>query len=1819
MAELGGLECRECGLSFTTPKELANHKEKFCVGCDLADAQAYAIDAKQEYEKYRSRMDAEAERRGDGSELLDRELMLDEAATHFMRDRAVDKRKKETELRAQRATLQANSEHEDKIRDLLQGLEKTKEDEFKAILRAQQFRRDMQDMDRRHLQDMKAAKRQELETLQQQREALEREETTFREELKAMEQQALDLAQMKDRDASRLAAQTQKSDTDSKQSHLSEQRILAQDHGVRMAELQAERAEKEEQRKHMQAQLESVQRGVFPSEGVTVPREGGPAVTVQNSAEGRDAGKVIHLDKERAAGSGNESVQDLVERLRRSKADDVSRLNSLRDESKGTDWKDAPDERPLSPQLLQDPKAMLQEGSDYYDVAIAETIAAHDAGSEAIAEVTGISKENMETRVETQRSNFPKIANESARPNPKLARRSTGGELDSLPQIGQPRFSGIEEEPETSASNTRQRRQTLRTSTQHLEEDAGPATHPGQGTPQPSPTHSHFQQQEAQQQEVPPQQPQPQQPPQQPHQPPPQPSPQQQPYPGQPYPPAQYGPPAPGYEYGAPQQPQQPMYGYGMPQPQQSALQLQLQQQMQQAQMLMQQHAQENQLLDELQRGEDPAGTLPGGATAGSTARPRTEAEIQHEEMSAQHQRMMEQMQWQMQQLQVSQQLQQLKDADEKRQKERELVKRQEEARLQVEEAKLRKRLVKELPGTVLETEEPRMNPQVYDPKAGFTIYIDFVSGMLRKALQCGVVYGVYEGNAPKIPAKMLPMLDTDDGGPSGKVCVVATQRAFKNIPANDRLLLVLEPQITMQISSNPDIKAPTKALGWTTLPLFVKGKGGRLNAGLYRLPLFRPPVQPAMPSAQLNDKAKVFDRQLGEDHKTEVFVRVVSNTSPLERRINENFALDPPKTNSKYYQPYVDGKKPYAVDPFRAPHVTMKKKRRAPPPPEPEWESPPPTPQPDSRKAPAGRTPREPEPEPEPEPAQKRRDGRNSSRLSQLHAAGAMDARAQRARVHVADQRQTIYALVDKLQEYSPQASVCVKLRVVPLYRAGDTVLDSDGTECEVVAHRGDQLELRSGGRNFSIDLEEATPKDDRAAVKPLASGTRATEPKKMKMSDPGTVSWREDFTFQNVRSHASTGLLVTVHSVEHGLEDLIGWSKLELFSTTEASDDHLSFQAGAHKLKLCMPPVDLTSEISSKSKVGAATIRIRVSTDSLAGQPLSREHTPAGSRPSSRVSAVSQRSPKSGRKRSSRVHRTGVVDESGEDTFGHKHDYRTKALSQEVGDSRKIKVSKDAWCHCRNVPDPTPESAPYGIDLYIDGCRGLPDNATVTRVDFEIRASNHEPFGKSDHTGSKVADVSSKVYNPRITFRHEIRERDSVDPTATLLLIVRTIDRHTKTSRTVGYTCLNVFKDARSRDGSQPTSQNVKDFILNAGGHELPLHKNPPPDDKSFSASSCDGIPVVPCATVLVRLHEAARSEDGLRVLSTGDVDEKDWVIKGLVVPMPEYRKNGHGTYESTRVAAVMSEQAAKLYNYRLGKREDAALRDVLPLAGGDEVVNKSDEDVMEWMEQTIDRLSRDEQGQLRNMQMDYAYISEYDPDEGFELAVDSVQGLHRTVWASVTHCIGPPASFYADPPLTKNVNLTLTHDLESEAKNPKFDDGLVKYTGEVYKNNKCAILGVHTLEKKRKKYQLNRIAWAILPLFHETGQYLRTGAYRLPLFQGEPTKGLISDLDLGKLPMDALDSALKSNQAKNYEWGSVVVRLVDYWRAGELTEAGKDPISVEFIPEPERARHKEANRKKSATLDSLKTKGEAAYEFRNEMNKTVASQLAITHYKL
>lgn len=45
------------------------------------------------------------------------------------------------------------------------------------------------------------------------------------------------------------------------------------------------------------------------------------------------------------------------------------------------------------------------------------------------------------------------------------------------------------------------------------------------------------------------------------------------------------------------------------------------------------------------------------------------------------------------------------------------------------------------------------------------------------------------------------------------------------------------------------------------------------------------------------------------------------------------------------------------------------------------------------------------------------------------------------------------------------------------------------------------------------------------------------------------------------------------------------------------------------------------------------------------------------------------------------------------------------------------------------------------------------------------------------------------------------------------------------------------------------------------------------------------------MPCASLLVRINLAPKSEDGLRVLSIKDVPEKDWEKLGVNVPPPPY----------------------------------------------------------------------------------------------------------------------------------------------------------------------------------------------------------------------------------------------------------------------------------------------------------------------------------------
>ena len=268
MASVGILECRECGLTFETKKQHEIHTRKFCVKVGFTDAKEHALAAKKEYEKYRNRVEARAP--DPDMALLDQEILVDEEAENFMLDRRKESFRKQGELQAQRAELQADSSHEDKIRTLLEQLEKTKESEIEAILKREKFSRNLKDMDRRHLEMQQEEKRKELMAVQKEREEMEAVEASFREELEAMQNQQLELAENMAKESKRVSKETKESDNSAQQSYLKQQLEDAKDYGQKVAQMKADRLEKLEQQKKLQKQLESLQKGEFPSEGITV-------------------------------------------------------------------------------------------------------------------------------------------------------------------------------------------------------------------------------------------------------------------------------------------------------------------------------------------------------------------------------------------------------------------------------------------------------------------------------------------------------------------------------------------------------------------------------------------------------------------------------------------------------------------------------------------------------------------------------------------------------------------------------------------------------------------------------------------------------------------------------------------------------------------------------------------------------------------------------------------------------------------------------------------------------------------------------------------------------------------------------------------------------------------------------------------------------------------------------------------------------------------------------------------------------------------------------------------------------------------------------------------------------------------------------------------------------------------------------------------------------------------------------------------------------------------------------------------------------------
>ncbi|XP_074643635.1 uncharacterized protein LOC141900574 isoform X3 [Tubulanus polymorphus] len=463
-------------------------------------------------------------------------------------------------------------------------------------------------------------------------------------------------------------------------------------------------------------------------------------------------------------------------------------------------------------------------------------------------------------------------------------------------------------------------------------------------------------------------------------------------------------------------------------------------------------------------------------------------------------------------------------------------------------------------------------------------------------------------------------------------------------------------------------------------------------------------------------------------------------------------------------------------------------------------------------------------------------------------------------------------------------------------------------------------------------------------------------------------------------------------------------------------------------------------------------------------------------------------------------------------------------------------------------------------GFDLYIDGCRFLPDSVTITRVAGRILTRRYEMVGRDITT---IVRPDSYIYNPKFEHKMEFRE-PNIPPSSTLLLKVYTIDRFSNKLTVVGYTALNIFVETGTE--KQPSlDEGGQQVSLNEGAHQLRLyHFGPNGSDPLTEGSMRDaGVRIIPCASLLVRLIRAPIGHNGLAL--TGDkIPEKDWARYGLWVPRPRYSDR---VYLSRKCEPTRGERM--IFKAML-RRPQVSIAEAVEFLSGKKITGelKIEQFMRNQLTKLMDTTPQDQ---------DMTFISKYDPQSGIKVAIDTAMNLP---WSGFTHavfCLNPPGAFYMGAPHASydKPQFTSQLDLYSTNKSPTWKDGFRHFQSRSYHRYLCVIIHLQeisvSVNKENYKYGLLEQGWTAVQVFND--MYANTQIYQLPVFHGSPTQSMLKLL--AREPcIEFVQRGLQNGSLKLLEGASLFVRLCDARRDEELTEKREDDVmelSTEYIPLP------------------------------------------------
>ncbi|XP_025108860.1 uncharacterized protein LOC112573069 isoform X2 [Pomacea canaliculata] len=497
------------------------------------------------------------------------------------------------------------------------------------------------------------------------------------------------------------------------------------------------------------------------------------------------------------------------------------------------------------------------------------------------------------------------------------------------------------------------------------------------------------------------------------------------------------------------------------------------------------------------------------------------------------------------------------------------------------------------------------------------------------------------------------------------------------------------------------------------------------------------------------------------------------------------------------------------------------------------------------------------------------------------------------------------------------------------------------------------------------------------------------------------------------------------------------------------------------------------------------------------------------------------------------------------------------------DLSDDNEDVLPEFAWLPLdRRHPPTEPFMVGDGFDIYIDGCRFLPESVSFSRVTGRIMDRRYEVYGKDISTSVKL---DSDIYNPVYEHKEEFRE-PTIPPSATLYFKVYTIDKYYRTLTVVGHATLNVFVETGTVKQPSIDKQGMQ-VSLNEGSHQLRLYNQGPNGVDPFTESSLRDAHSrhVPCASLLVRLFKAPKGPNG-KLLESSKHPQSDWARLGLWYPRPKYSDR---IYMSSKCTPTKGE--TKLFHAMIRRRPVTVREAVASNAKAKDSFLRSDKNMEQYIRNQLTK-SVD----AKPLDQDLTFIVHYSPRHGIKIALDSALNLP---WSNFTHghiCLNPPGAFYMGTPhatydkliFTEKLNIRSTHS------SPAWQDGYKHFPRRSFHRFLVAVIHLQEIfvnvTRDSYKYGLLEQAWTAVQVFKE--KYANTATFQLPLFKGPPSQQMLKQL--AREPCkEWMEKNIRNGTIKLIEGASVFVRLCDARRDDELAfdvpSSRLVEINTDYIP--------------------------------------------------